>query len=121
MLTSLSPTPETSISWLRPSKYFRGLLSLKLWLPIATLSYSVYLWHPVVLVILSKLYYTHEKNQIEKFALTDDCESIIKIGFWPSVEMFFAGWLISLVLAAFTFVFVEKPAVDARRVFKSKW
>jgi len=51
ILTSLSPTKETTISWARPSKYFRGILSLKIWLPIATLSYSIYIWHVTVMGI----------------------------------------------------------------------
>jgi peptidoglycan/LPS O-acetylase OafA/YrhL len=72
ILTSLSPSPEKSISWWRPSKYFRALMSLKLWLPIATLSYSVYLWHPIVFFALGENY-TDIREQIEEFDQNGDC------------------------------------------------
>jgi len=35
--------------------------------------------------------------------------------------MFFSGLFFTLILAALTYIFVEKPAIDARRVFKTKW
>ena len=50
-----------------------------------------------------------------------DCEQILNIGLWPSIEIFFCGLAISMIVASFSYVFVEKPAIDARRVFKTKW
>ena len=43
------------------------------------------------------------------------------IALWPSIAIFFGGLAISMLVASLSFVFVEKPAIDARRVFKTKW
>ena len=51
----------------------------------------------------------------------NDCEQIMKIALGPVIEIFFAGLTISMIVASLSFVFVEKPAIDARRVFKTKW
>lgn len=41
----LSPKPETPIKWYRPTCFLRWLLSKKLWVPLATVSYSFYVFH----------------------------------------------------------------------------
>jgi len=41
----ISPMPEDTIPIYRPIKVLRGFLSMSMWVPIANLSYSVYLWH----------------------------------------------------------------------------
>ena len=83
ILSSLSPTKETTISWARPSKYFRGLLSMKIWLPIATVSYSIYLWHHTLMSILGAVSFTDLKKQIDNVG--GNCEEVVKIGAWPLV------------------------------------
>ena len=45
ILLMISPSPKTAIPFKHPTKYIRAFLSLSLWVPIATLSYSIYLWH----------------------------------------------------------------------------
>jgi len=45
ILLMISPIPSEAMRWSRPTKYIRGFLSFFLWLPIANLSYSMYLWH----------------------------------------------------------------------------
>ena len=45
------------LSYLRPSKLLKAALSAKIWLPIATLSYSFYLIHIVVIQILNTIPY----------------------------------------------------------------
>ena len=41
----ISPAPEDPIPFYRPSNFLRSLFSMSIWVPIANLSYSVYLWH----------------------------------------------------------------------------
>jgi len=36
-------------------------------------------------------------------------------------ELFFGCLIVSTIVAAFSYVFIEKPAIEARRVFKTKW
>lgn len=55
----LSPRPDESISWYRPSRYMRAFLSASIWLPIAVVSYSLYLFH--VQIILSTVSAMGEK------------------------------------------------------------
>lgn len=45
----LSPKPDQTIAYYRPSKYLRWFLSSRFWVPIATTSYSFYIWHLYVL------------------------------------------------------------------------
>jgi peptidoglycan/LPS O-acetylase OafA/YrhL len=52
LLVSMSPKKEDSISWARPSCFFRAFLSIGIWLPLANLSYSIYLWHFFIMLIL---------------------------------------------------------------------
>lgn len=46
----LSPKPDESISWYRPSRYMRGFLSASIWLPVAVVSYSLYLFHVQIIM-----------------------------------------------------------------------
>ena len=91
---------------------------MKLWLPIATLSYSIYLWHHTLISILS-LQYSDEKKQMDN--ADGICPDVVKIGVWPVFKLYAVGLPLSVVFATLSYVFVEKPAIDARRVFKTKW
>ena len=50
MVLMLSPLPEDSIVWYRPVRYIRGFLSMNIWVPLANLTYSIYLFHLVMFV-----------------------------------------------------------------------
>ena len=121
ILVSMSPKQDTPISWARPSKYFRGFLSLGIWLPLATVSYSVYLWHHIPMAIISVIKYGDQRKAIAKLTLKNDCEEIVKIGVGPAITLFFGTLLSATLIASLSYVFVEKPAIEARRVFKTKW
>ena len=80
ILLMLSPAADTKIDIWRPSKYFRDFLSLNIWLPIATLSYSIYIWHPTIMVPLSKILYTAPAESLGNLSYKTDCKSIVNIG-----------------------------------------
>jgi peptidoglycan/LPS O-acetylase OafA/YrhL len=66
----LSPKPLTVISSSRPTKYMRAFLSSSFWVPIATLSYSMYIWHLIIAVVFKVIIF---KAWIPKFdSLTMD-------------------------------------------------
>ena len=122
ILVSMSPKQDTPISWARPSKYFRGFLSLSIWLPIATLSYSIYLWHFIIMWQLSEAtIYDSSKKQIDQLSAATQCADISKIGVGIAFDLFWKCLLITIVVSSFSYVFVEKSAIDARRAFKTKW
>ena len=92
---------------------------MKIWLPIATLSYSIYLWHHTLMSILGFTVFADVKKQIDNVG--GNCQEVVKIGAWPLAELYTIGFVFALVFATLSYVFVEKPAIDARRVFKTKW
>jgi len=91
ILVSMSPEPETPISWARPSKYFRGFLSFRIWLPIATLSYSIYIWHFLIIfgLAMSNKVYAEKRKQMIDLDIATDCKKITDLGLGPSIELFF--------------------------------
>ena len=48
----LDAHPDESITGYRPTSFLRWFLSWDFWVPIARLSYSVYLWHIVIIVFI---------------------------------------------------------------------
>ena len=53
----ISPAPEDTIPMHRPTKFLRAFFSMSMWVPIANLSYSVYLWHIIFLSSLENGYF----------------------------------------------------------------
>jgi len=115
----LSPKPSTAIDWKRPTKYMRAFLSSSFWIPIATISYSMYLWHLFVAVALRNTFFGYWDNTFSQLT-TDQCGHVTDYGLRGYI-LFFSTLLVSSIIATFSYVFIEKPAIDARRVFKGKW
>ena len=67
------PNPNTSISLWRPTCYMRSLLSSNIWVPIATLSYSLYLWH-IHFQVSAK---TDQSELIKNIKTDKNCSGII--------------------------------------------
>ena len=127
ILVTLSTPTDAVIPWKYPSKYFRALLSSPIWLPIATLSYSIYLWHYIFIMTISDQWYSNpdDSNFLEwgsnEGMMKKECPKFLEEGYTDAKYLFAAGTGVSIVVATFSYVFVEKPAIDARIVFKSKW
>ena len=79
-----------------PGRMITGFLSLKLWFPVAQLSYSAYLLHPIVLTRFYGLLASYG-------ALSA-----------PAQVFYFAGPMLSLLAASALYVFVEKPFMTLR-------
>jgi len=66
ILVTLSTPADVSIPWNYPSKYFRAFFSSPIWLPIATLSYSIYLWHYLFILLLGDTDFFGGNDEITK-------------------------------------------------------
>ena len=52
ILLTISAADNTKIPCYRPTRWLRAFLEWNFWLPIATCSYSMYVWHILVLECL---------------------------------------------------------------------
>ena len=118
---------KEEIPWYRPSRWMKSFLSLKVWAPVANLSFSIYLIHLMTLPILSssitflksKEESDWELNPEGKFP--DACpvshlDALLRF-FFVLIVSFLANMVLSLLVVYLPF---EKPALDARRAFKRK-
>ena len=90
-----------TIPMYRPASWCRAFLGCGGWLPIATLSYSIYVWSVLFIITLN--------------VYSGECDNIWGKFGWFSAKMFVASFL----TAVGTFIFIERPCNNARTVFKS--
>ena len=127
----ISPAPEDTIPWHRPTKYLRSFLSWHLWVPIGNLSYSIYLWH---LQFLKSLDNGDFGFKIKATALTIEappggvpgltaeyCDLSIANSISTYWTLFFVGTTCTVTVAALSFALIEKPCIDARVAFKNRY
>ena len=124
----LSPKTEDSIPWWRPTKYLRWFLSLSFWVPFATLSFSFYLMHLQTLFLIKDEIYpktTFYPGNVEFNATKALIEGACYQGRWAIFGSFeYIFWLIfviTIILSVLSFVYIEKPGIDARVAIKSKF
>ena len=129
----LSPKPDQNIPWYRPTKYMRAFLSWKIWLPLANLTYTFYLFHDVpVMMATSPISFVlnlgddklpSEDPEVLKIAECNEAgvgfsnKGLAGIWFTNAALAFF----ITLIICTFIYVFIEKQGINARSAFKSKW
>jgi peptidoglycan/LPS O-acetylase OafA/YrhL len=85
--------------------FIRAVLSWRVWIPIARLSYSVYLIHLMVFVVITPIIIELSKLTENQSWTTSD---IVLIGF-------VVGSAISFLLAFFMYTLIEKPIMNLRR------
>ena len=117
----LSPKPETQIPCYRPSCFLRWILSKKFWVPLATISYSFYVFHLVWIFFTQKYCPWFTLDWVP-----DDDIYACKWWFFKGGIFYYLGtavqsFILSVLNSVFIYVFVEKPFIDARRVFKNKY
>lgn len=93
----------------RPAYCCKALLSWSFWLPLATVSYSVYIFHYVILM-------TFTPKPVEGEACPGGYNSMVG----KFILAFAMNLAICFLLASVSFICIEKPFNDARTVFKSK-
>jgi peptidoglycan/LPS O-acetylase OafA/YrhL len=88
------------------ANFFRAFFSLPFWYPIASLSYSLYLIHLVVMTIVIPAMVNLTMMMPEKYD-------------WSMGEVLLYGFivstLLSLVIATLMYLFIEKPIMNLRR------
>lgn len=133
LLLMLSPKPEENIPWYRPTKYMRGYLSWKIWLPLANLTYAFYLFHDTPAMMITSPIALKLNLGDRKLPSTDP--EVLKVaecnedgvGFSPKgiAGIYFTNAALAMVITILwcilVFVFIEKQGINARSAFKSKW
>lgn len=110
----LSPKPSDSISYQRPTRFLRWMLSWSFWLPIANISYSFYIWH--LNFITSDLY-----KPFGFIFPPNDCPMGLGTAFGSYLGFFLIVFLMTTIVASLSFACIEKPGIDARFVYKNKF
>jgi peptidoglycan/LPS O-acetylase OafA/YrhL len=110
--------PEDDIPKYYPTWFLRAVLSWSFWVPTAVLSYSIYVFHNMFYSIFKgqKWLNSDPKNMKAPVCPTSTAEAY---GKWFLLMLLV--WVISFVLAMILFVFVEKPAIDARIAFTDNY
>ena len=81
------------------------------WVPIAAPSYSLYVWHAPVFLYFKELDWIKVDDQDHK---GKNCPSDINMrGFY----FFSLSMTLSFAISIIIYIFIEKPAVDARLAF----
>ena len=88
----------------------RVFLSSERWLPIATISYSLYLFHLMVAEVEALRPYTVEDKDICPGGMVYNL--LLRLGYIALVMA------IGSLVATCCYIHVEKPSIDARRVLK---
>ena len=119
----LSPKPDESIPWYRPTKYMRAMLSLKFWVPIAVLSYSMYVSH-VYLIYYNSLVIvlypqTFDQKQQKNIPVAK-CpwtfgQTLVKFAI-----LLIVSFIMTIIFSIVCYMLCEKPGIDSRSVFKNK-
>ena len=110
------------ISKVSPVFWLKSFLSLKVWVPIANLSYTIYLWHLTMMSIVLAFPFANG----DKFKDADGNDPVgcpYSAGKAFGILIFnytFGFSFVFLVCLVFLFTLVEKPAYDARMVYKRR-
>ena len=113
VLMTVLEDPKTKLTYCHPVRYIKGFLSLNIWVPIATLSYSIYIFHKSIIV-----FYILGILDIQPFE--GGCDELIKVGIVAILKLFVLTTLVAILWTMPLFVFIEKAAIDARVVFTNK-
>ena len=118
----------TIMHFLRPISLLRRILSSSIWVPIASMSYSMYLWHLYFVILAYSNTYVYPDLTAEAPIPVMLPPDLVKecpwspSGAWTRLICIYAIALVPTVLSSLiTYMLVEKPAIDARKVFKNKY
>ena len=123
LLLIISPAVETNIPWYRPTKYMRWFLSLNIWVPIASLTYVIYLFHPMTLHLTN---FVINKKRPADFPLLDpsyndtsplNCPAIVSFGWKEWLITYFLNIPLMMPCVILSYVLFEKAGIDSRSAF----
>ena len=103
------------VHWSHPIYLINKILSSVLWVPIAALSYSIYLFHSQAMMIVGNTSFAVPDTTIMECQF--DTKSSIAIRYF---YVFIVTTLLSMVIAFVVYFLVERPCIEARKVFKNK-
>ena len=117
----LSPLPSDTIAWYRPVKFIRGFLSMSVWVPLANLTYSSYLFHPFIMLACGMTAQYILANGRDVPEMSQDCffNTSELINMW--LITFGLSLFITLLISVFIFMLIEKQGINARSAFKNKF
>ena len=105
---------EDKIPIYYPSCFFRWILSWNLWVPIAVLSFSMYVYHITVIVIADKAF---SFNGLIAISKSKTCPLPVSEMYKKNAYLVASAFSITFVISLLSYVFIEKPAIDARVAF----
>jgi peptidoglycan/LPS O-acetylase OafA/YrhL len=117
ILLVISADTKVQIPIYRPTKWMRAFLEWNFWLPIATFSYSMYVWHILVLEIFGPQFLKLSDLQQATDAKFPDPSKYI--GWY--LLYFTVCLLVTFLWSILSYVLMEKASIDSRRVFKNKY
>lgn len=104
------------VHWSHPIYMINKILSSILWVPIAALSYSVYLFHITVYMFVGSTSFA-----VPDATIITECQFDTKLSLAVRyIYVFVLTILLSMVVAFFVYFLVERPCIEARKVFKNK-
>jgi len=103
------------VHWSHPIYLINKILSSVFWVPIAALSYSIYLFHIQAMMIVSNTSFAVPDQTIAECQF--DTKFSIAIRYF---YVFIVTTLLSMVFAFVVYFLVERPCIEARKVFKNK-
>jgi len=103
------------VHWSHPIYLINKILSSVFWVPIAALSYSIYLFHIQAMMIVGNTSFAVPDPTIAECQF--DSNSSVAIRYF---YVFIVTTLLSMVFAFVVYFLVERPCIEARKVFKNK-
>ena len=98
---------------------------MSIWVPFANLSYSIYLWHMLVIISLTTGSFGFSIKARDLITTTKDpslyCDLSVKNAISTQWILFLVGLLFSIVLGALSYILIERPCIEARVAFKNKF
>jgi len=103
------------VHWSHPIYLINKILSSVFWVPIAALSYSIYLFHIQAMMIVSNTSFAVPDQTIGECQFNTKFSIAIRYFY-----VFIVTTLLSMVFAFVVYFLVERPCIEARKVFKNK-
>jgi peptidoglycan/LPS O-acetylase OafA/YrhL len=106
MLTQAEASRYSPVRWLKE------FLSFRLWIPLANISFTFYLWHTTFMGFVHFFKFSESMKDIEGCS-----EETLGKSIGVFIFDILVGFLITFLASMILYACFEKPIVDARKVF----